>query len=141
VAIAVKALPKLSGLLLSPARFRAAHTGNSVTKSTSLGTNVRYKLSIAAAVRFTIQRATDGRLVGARCVAPARTNRKARHCMRFVTVRGSFTMTGRAGKNNFRFSGRLNGSALAPGNYRLVATPTVGGSTGSAVTTGFTILR
>jgi hypothetical protein len=137
----VKALPKLSGLSVSPARFRAAHTGSSVTKSTSLGTNVRYKLSISAAVRFTVQRATEGRLVGARCVAPTRTNGKAHHCTRYVAVRGSFAVTGRGGNNSFRFTGRFNGRALAPGNYRLVATPSAGGTNGIAQTKAFTILR
>jgi PKD domain len=107
----VKALPKLSGLSLSPAAFRAAR----------LGTVVKYRLVSAASVRFTIQRVAVGR--------------------RLVTVRGSFTITGRAGNNSFRFIGRVNGRALAPGNYRLVATPSAGGATGIAQTKPFTILR
>jgi hypothetical protein len=74
---------------------------------------------MAATVRFTIQR----------------------HRTRLVTLRGSLTITGHAGNNSFRFSGRLNGSALAPGTYRLIATPTARGAPGVAQTTVFTILK
>jgi hypothetical protein len=117
------------------------HSGGSITTSPKLGTKINYKLSIAASVRFTIQRAVDGRQVGHRCQAPARNNRKARHCTRFVTLRGTFTATGRPGTNTFRFTGRLNRSALGSGNYRLLATPTANGVNGIPQLKAFTILR
>jgi len=107
----VKALPKLSALSISPSAFRPAQ----------LGVKIRYRLVSPARVRFTIQR-----VVGAR---------------RFAPVRGSFTVTGRAGNNTFPFSGQLNGRALGSGGYRLVATPIASGITGNARTTGFRILR
>jgi hypothetical protein len=133
--------PRLSALSVAPNAFRAARSGGSTTTSPRLGTKVNYKLTVAASIRFTIQRAADGRRVGGRCQAPARNDRNARHCTRFVTLRGSFTMAGRAGKNNFRFGGRLNRVALAPGNYRLIATPSALGATGIAQMKAFTILR
>ena len=40
-------------------------------------------------------------------------------------MKGSFTHSGQAGQNSFKFSGRLNGKGLKPGSYRLV------GKTGS----------
>ncbi len=49
--------------------------------------------------------------------------------------------TGIAGKNSFRFTGRLNGRKLKPGRYRLLATPTAGGLKGKASSTGFRIVR
>jgi hypothetical protein len=115
----VKVLPKLIALSVSPSGFRAARSGSSITTSPQLGTRVTFKLSMTATVRFTIKR----------------------HQSRFVPVRGSFTMTGHAGNNSFRFSGRLNGSTLPAGNYRLLATPTARGATGVAQTIAFTILR
>jgi hypothetical protein len=135
------ALPKLSALIVSPRTFRAARSGPSVTRAPRLGTEVHYKLKIAASVRFTIQRAADGRQVGRRCEAPSRKNIKKRRCTRYLALRGSFTVKGRAGNNSLRFSGRLNTSKLAPGKYRLIATPTANGVTGSAQNTTFTIKR
>jgi hypothetical protein len=137
----VKALPKLSALIVSPRTFPAARSGPSVTRASRLGTEVHYKLKIAASVRFTIQRAADGRQVGRRCEAPSRNNIKKRRCTRYLALRGSFTVKGHAGNNSFRFSGRLNTSKLAPGKYRLIATPTANGVTGSAQNTTFTIKR
>jgi PKD domain len=127
----VKALPKLSALSVSPNALRAGRGG----------ALIKYKLSMAATVKFTMQRAVEGRQVGRRCDAPTRSNRKARHCTRFVPVRGGFTMTGRVGNNSFPSTGRLSASALAAGKYRLVATPSAHGVAGIAQMTPFTILR
>jgi hypothetical protein len=46
---------------------------------------------------------------------------------------------GKAGVNSFRFSGRLDGHALAPGTYRLAASQKPGAST-EAQTVTFTVL-
>jgi hypothetical protein len=58
-----------------------------------------------------------------------------------VTLRGSFAWAGGPGENKFRFTGRLRGKRLAPGSYRLVATPRAGSSTGRAATAAFKIVR
>ncbi|HET9118782.1 MAG TPA: PKD domain-containing protein [Pseudonocardiaceae bacterium] len=137
----VNAVAKLSALSVSPRTFRAARSGNSVTRSSKAGTSARYRLNIAASVRFTVQRALDGRLVGGRCQAPSRKNRKAPRCTRYSVVPGAFTVGGRAGENTFRFSGRFNGRKLAPGTYRLTATPIADNRGGSVQTTSFAILR
>jgi hypothetical protein len=50
------------------------------------------------------------------------SNRRRPHCNRWLALRGSFKHPDGAGFNHFRFSGRLAGKKLAPGNYRLVAT-------------------
>jgi hypothetical protein len=36
-----------------------------------------------------------------------------------VNVRGSFTIAAKAGKNRFKFRGRIGGRKLKPGRYRL----------------------
>ncbi len=84
---------------------------------------------------FRVQRAQRGRLVGGRCVAPRRSNRGRRACVRYVTLRGSFVVAGKVGANAFHFTGRLRNRRLAPARYRLVAQArnSLGGSAARAV--------
>jgi hypothetical protein len=83
---------------------------------------VTYSLSEPATVKFTVEGATDGRLVGGKCVKTTKKNRtRRRRCTRFVALAGSFTHPGSAGRNAFVFAGRLRNRALRPGAYRLVA--------------------
>lgn len=118
--------PVFGSLSLSATVFRAAASGPSV--SSPVGTRVSYKLSEKAVVRFRVERALRGRRVGGRCVRPTRANRSKPRCTRYRTLRGAFSHRGKAGTNNFKFSGRLRGSKLKPGRYRLrsVATDAAG---------------
>ena len=136
----VRALPKLGSLSVTPRSFRAARTHRSTTTSPNVGTKVDYTLNVAATVRVTVEHVLDGRQVGDRCSAPSRKNRKARPCARYVVVRGSFTVSGRRGNNSFRFTGSVNGARLAPGKYRVIATPIANSRSGSNRTATFTIL-
>ena len=74
-----------------------------------------------------------------RCVAPSARNHRARRCTRTVPSHGSFTVTGSAGTNALRFTGRLAGRTLAPGNYRLIATVSGGHGPGSSASVGFRV--
>jgi hypothetical protein len=142
IAIAPAPRPRLSRLRLSPAVFRAARSGPSVKAAGArVGTRVGYSLDIASSVRFTVERARGGRRVGGRCVRPTRRNRTRTRCTRYVTVRGSFKRGRRAGADRFRFTGRLAGGALAPGRYRLVATPTANSKVGRPGRASFRIVR
>lgn len=114
--------PLLSAFSLSPGSFRAALTGSSI--ATHGGSRVRYTLSEAARVRFRIQRAVAGRLVGGRCVKGRRSNRHKPRCTRYKALRGSFTLAGAQGPNSFRLSGRLGSHTLPPGRYGLLALAT-----------------
>jgi hypothetical protein len=58
-----------------------------------------------------------------------------------VRVPGGFTRSDTAGRNALRFTGRIGGRALAPGRYRLSATPSAGGISGRAVSAAFRIVR
>ena len=58
-----------------------------------------------------------------------------------MTARGSFTRIRPAGADRFAFTGRLAGRALAPGRYRLVATPSAGGRHGGPARAGLRIVR
>jgi DNA-binding beta-propeller fold protein YncE len=124
------ARPRLSALELSPARFRAAGRGASV--STRARSRVSYRLSEPARARFAVERGLPGRRAGKRCVKPKRSNRRAKRCTRFATVGRPFAHSGNAGRNAFRFSGRIRVRSkgrlrlrkLAPGRYRLRAVAT-----------------
>jgi len=135
---------------ISPRAFPARPSGPSALAAKkkhkrAYGAKVTYTLNVAAGVRFTVQRPAAGRKVKhgrkTTCDRLTRKNRKKKKCTRYITLRGSFTRTGRAGTNKFRFTGRLNGKRLAPGKYRLVATPKANGKTGRAATASFKIIR
>jgi hypothetical protein len=119
---------------LFPLSFFPALRGASIAGRTPVGTTIRYTLDRAARVRFTVERPAPGRrLANRRCVAPNRANRLRPRCTRYVAVRGSFSHSGSAGVNRFRFTGRIGGRRLAPGSYRLVVTPPAVGRTRGVV--------
>ena len=147
--IAVDPNPEFLGdILLSNARMRAAARGASAIPSPGrrrrapIGTRVMFRLSEAASVRFTVERARPGRRVRGRCVKPTRRNRKRRKCTRYLRQRGSFTVAAGAGETRFRFTGRLRGRKLRPGRYRLVAVATdADGKRSAPERARFTIVR
>lgn len=114
--------PVLTALSASPDSFRAAGSGASI--ASVVGSRISFTLSEAASVGFRVERRLPGRRVRGHCVRPERSNRGARKCTRYVTLRGSFTFQGHPGANTFRFTGRLQGRKLAPGRYRLRAEAT-----------------
>ncbi len=133
-----------SNLGIVPDVFLAAGSGPSAQGATarrrrSTGARASYTLNVAASVRFTVERLTAGRLVGHRCVSSRKSNHKHRRCTRYVRVRGSFTLQGKAGRNSFHFTGRLNGKPLTRGRYRLVAAPSANGRTGTLARKTFRI--
>jgi hypothetical protein len=102
---------------------------------------ISYRDSQAATTAFTVARVLPGRRSGKRCVPPTARNRGAKRCTRFVRVRGSFTHVDIAGRNSFRFTGRVHRKALKPGPYRLNARPRAGGKVGKTVSVRFRIVR
>jgi hypothetical protein len=135
-------LPPAAGALTSlavvPKAFRPLKRGAAVVSATKpkRGTTVRYALTGAATVAFSVERALRGRFVGGKCRRQTPANRTKRKCTRFRKLRGGFSHRGAAGPNSFRFSGRLRSRALKPGRYRLV------GRTGATSRSArFTIVR
>jgi uncharacterized delta-60 repeat protein len=97
--------PELSGLRVVPARFGLGSGLPRTLTASAAGARarIRFGLSEQASVRFTFRRARRGV---------------------FRKVRGSFTVHATAGTGRVRFAGRLtNRRHLAPGRYRLIATP------------------
>jgi hypothetical protein len=131
--------PRMDAFALVPRTFRAYARGGSI--AAARGARVRYRLSEAATVRFTVLRRTLGRRVGRRCRRPSRTNRRRPRCIRLIRVRGSFSHRGRIGRNSFRFRGRMAGRKLAPGRYYLAGVPTdAAGLRGRSVRAAFRIV-
>jgi CSLREA domain-containing protein len=135
--------PAGSGLAFKPRSFVAERKGPSVAaKRPKRGSRVSYRLSEAASVRFRAQRRLRGKRRGKRCVTGKRARKlKGRRCRTFKNVRGSFTHSGRAGANAFRFRGRVANRSLKRGSYRLVGTPRdAAGNQGKAFRGSFTIV-
>jgi hypothetical protein len=115
--------PALTGLTISPATFRAAKEGPTITRMGRAGTSIRFHLSRPANVEF--------RVIRPRLPAPrsARTQDGGTraplvHMGRAPLVpreSGRFSIRGRRGVNRLRFTGRLRGRTLRAGSYRLIA--------------------
>ncbi len=130
--------PVLSDLHLDRRGFRPARRGPSITARSGGGTRVTYTDSVWAATRFIVERAVAGKRRGHRCVHAGRGHAQAR-CKLLVPL-GGFTRRDRTGTNSFRFSGRLAGSALAPGEYELVAVADDAAGPGEPVRRAFQVL-
>ncbi len=118
----------ITSLSIAPSAFRTVNAGGAVVSTrparsgkVPIGGRVSYGLSIAATVSFTVERVLPGRRVKGKCRKVTPANRNRRKCVRYKPVKGSFSISGAAGVNRFRFSGRIKGKALRSGRYRLVA--------------------
>ena len=125
----------------------AAESGGSITRPQAAntrrtGATVSYSDTQAAQTTFTVFHASPGIRSADGC-APAVSHHPARgaasRCTRFASI-GSFTHRGHAGTNGFHFTGRLNGSKLIVGKYRLIAFGTVVRLRGTSATTTFRIV-
>jgi hypothetical protein len=133
---------QVGGETFSPKAFRAApHGGSTSAASARFGAEVTYTLNEAGPVRFTILRALPGRaLPSGRCAKPTHTKRRGARCTRYVSVPESFELSGNAGDNHFRFTGRLDEHRLPPGRYELVASPETGTSSSRSAAATFQIV-
>lgn len=120
--------PILSHLKLAPTAFRAATSGGSIAhakKRKKTGTTISYADTQAADTTFIVYRAVPGIKRGRSCVKPRQGShsriRRSKRCTLFVRVQGGFLHRDVVGANRFHFTGRVNGKALSPGNYRLNA--------------------
>jgi CSLREA domain-containing protein len=131
--------PKLSRLRLSPSTFAAAGSGGSTAAKRKTGTNITYTDSQASKTGFKVLRPAAGRRQGKSCRRPSARNRHGRACTRFVVV-GSFSHKDKSGRNKVHFTGRVHRHKLAPGKYRMRATPRAHGVTGKPATRAFKII-
>jgi acid phosphatase type 7 len=110
-----------------PGAFRAAGRGRFVAAAGSVaggGAVLRFRLSEAALVGFTLQRAAPGRRFRETCLPVRRRPSGSLGCTRWLAIPGAVERGLPGGHNRLLLSGRLGGRRLAPGRYRLVAAPT-----------------
>ena len=110
--------PSISRFSLSRSTFRK---GTKLPKLSAVktGTTIRFRLSEAATVRLTFEKAAKGRRVGRSCRKPSRRNRTRKACRRYVRVKTVLTAKGKAGANKLSFQGRLTRRrSLKTGRYR-----------------------
>jgi hypothetical protein len=112
--------PVISSFAVSPTSFVAANTGPAVGAAAAVGTHVFYKLSEPATTTFTVERKGAGHKKNGKCVS-GRAKHGQKACTLYTRVKGKIIRGSGAGLSSFRFMGRLNGSSLKPGSYRLVA--------------------
>jgi hypothetical protein len=108
---------------------------------TKRGAIVSYIDSLAETTRFTVQRPVAGVRRGHKCVKPgggAIAGEGHKRCTLWISV-GSFKRSDTAGKNHFRFSGRVKHHRLAAGKYRLEAQTTLDGVRGGRAYRSFTV--
>jgi hypothetical protein len=142
LAAAAARRPVLAALNNRPSTFRPAASGPSVTSGAtrSTGTIVAFRLDVAARVTFTAQRRTTGVRSNGRCIKRT-PGRRGPSCRRYVAQRGSFSHDAPAGRTTLRFTGRLNGRALARGTYRLRARARAGDLASAAADAAFRVGR
>jgi len=118
--------PSLAGLRVSPSRFRLGSFLPSLAPRAKTGSALRFSLSETATVRLTFAQRLAGRRVGKVCRKATRRLRKARACVRLVTVSPSVTIRGaKQGSNSVRIAGRLSKSrTLRPGRYSVTVVAT-----------------
>ena len=113
--------PVVRGLVVTPTAFLPLRAGASFAR-TRRGARVRFRLDEASRVTIRVLARRSGRRVGGRCVRPTRSNRRARRCVRYVSVRRVALRGTLSGSVSRRFSGRVAGRALRAGRYRLEVT-------------------
>jgi hypothetical protein len=114
--------PTVSRLTVSRRRFRVSSepTPRVARTRTPAGTAFRYSLSEDAEVMVRFYRATAGRRLGRKCVAPTRRLRRAARCTRYP-LRGTLVRRQvKAGRRLIRFTGRVGLKALPLGRYRVI---------------------
>ena len=123
------AAPVVSGLTVSPSRFRVGK-GRTATSAAARrrkapeGTTIRLRSTRPGTLRIVIARAGAGRRVGAACRKPTRALRRRKACTRFTDVGRLTRARIAAGATAVRFTGRIGTKALKPGRHRITVTVT-----------------
>ncbi len=127
-------------LAVAKAAFVAAKSGASTARA-STGATVSYSSSGQGTTRFTIAKKTAGIEQEGECEKPHKRHQRGKRCSFYELLDGDFARENEPGGNSFHFTGRLNGRTLAPGTYRLTATPEYESIYGSPIKRKFRICR
>jgi hypothetical protein len=133
------ARPVLGRLRISPSALFARVPRRPSPLKQRAGATITYTDTQAATSIFIVLRTQAGVMRGRRCVPSVGRPARQPPC-RILRVRASFRHVDHAGVNRFPFPA-FRERTLAPGRYRLDATPIANGKAGPTVSTTFTILR
>ena len=129
--------PQITRLRVSPSTLRPRFSSAGQTMARTR-TTVSYTLNTAANVRLALERPVRGRQrADRRCVSARGADRALPTCTRFYRVLRSVSRARPAGRDRVSYSL----SALSPGTYRLLATPTSAGRTGRPISASIKIAR
>lgn len=118
----VDTLPVIHGLRVAPQLKKHHKKGaKHLRRGQKQGVAFNYSLSENATVTFAIQRKLPGRIVGKACKPKTKRNAGKRKCA-LIKDRGSFSVTGKAGRNQTRLPARIGGRPMKAGLYIATAT-------------------
>jgi 6-phosphogluconolactonase (cycloisomerase 2 family) len=119
----VDTLPVIRVLRVAPSLVAKRHPkgGKKQRRGAKHGVAFNYLLSENATATFAIERKLPGRIVGKACKPKTKRNAGKRKCA-LVKARGSFSVAGKAGRNQARLPNRLGGKLMKPGSYIATAT-------------------
>jgi hypothetical protein len=133
----------ITRLAMRPSAFVAAPSGPSTVRSVSerkYGTVLSYRDSQPAITSIRVLKSVLGHRRGKSCVKGAGSKTHAKRCFVLVSI-GYFTHQDVAGMNRFRFTGRIHGHRLAPGDYELEMVPHNVAGNGTMRSKSFRIVR
>ena len=119
-------------LLAGPARTSDIGTGELLVQAViepdldgdGLGDETQDKNVVPITLR--LQKGKQGRKVGGKCVSVTKKNRSKKHCVRYVTLKGSEQGSADGVPARIRQSKSFAGKKLSAGRYRLVAKSAAG---------------
>jgi hypothetical protein len=133
--------PELTKLAVSPKNV-LAFTGHGPSfTSRKRGATVTYSDSLASTTIFTVQASRKGFRAGKRCRVKRPSGKKRAKRCKFFAKAGSFKRTDSAGRNSFRFTGRVKHRPLKPGSYRLEAVASKDGLKSAMLHASFRIVN
>jgi hypothetical protein len=138
----VTILAKITHLKISPHRFRVGSKDADIARSSRTkkegGATLTFTLNGEGHLIVRVYQLLTGRKHGNVCV-PGR--KAGAPCKIYEFHHGTDHYEGVKGANTVTFSGRLAGSKLKPGRYKLVLTPYKDDKTGKPASVRFTIIR
>ena len=109
------ALPVLGPVKVDPKTWRRGSKPTQISKRSKrarVGTRISFSLDRAVPVQLKFFAKKSGRKVKGKCRRPTGRNRGAKKCTR-LSLAGTISFTGHAGKNTIRFQGRISKSQEA----------------------------
>jgi hypothetical protein len=137
------ASPIVSGLKLTPSRFRSGKQVTKLGRAGKVGTTISFRLSTAATIKLTFARVLPKRAAHRDCETAKAALRLGALCARSAVATGAVSLNVRAGQVKLRFEGVLNGGhRLKAGTYVLsLVARTKSGHASVARHARFTLLR